>query len=46
MVAAARDLAISAGVIRAGTVAATEWRWHAISAGRRFLTLSVRLLRR
>lgn len=23
------------------TVVATEWRWHAISAGRRFLTLSV-----
>ena len=41
VVTAARDLAIAAGMIRAGTVAATEWRWHAISAGRRFLTLSV-----
>ena len=41
VVAAARDLEIGAGVIRAGTVAATEWRWHAISAGRRFLTLLV-----
>ena len=41
VVAAARDLTVGAGVIRAGTVAATEWRWHAISAGQRFLTLSV-----
>jgi hypothetical protein len=39
--AAERDLEVSAGRIPAGTVAATEWRWHAISAGRRFLTLSV-----
>ena len=41
VVTAARDLAIAAGMIRAGTVAATEWRWHAVSAGRQFLTLSV-----
>jgi hypothetical protein len=41
VVTAPRDLEIAAGRIAAGTVAATEWRWHAISAGRRFLTLSV-----
>ena len=41
VLAAPRDLTIGAGVIGAGTVAATEWRWHAISAGRRFLTLAV-----
>ena len=41
VVPAERDLQVSAGSIAAGTVAATEWRWHAISAGRRFLTLSV-----
>ena len=41
VVTADRDLDISAGRIAAGTVAATEWRWHAISAGQRFLTLSV-----
>jgi hypothetical protein len=41
VVAATRDLEIAAGRIAAGTVAATEWRWHAICAGRRFLTLSV-----
>jgi hypothetical protein len=41
VVAAERDLEISAGHIAAGTVAATEWRWHAISDGDRFLTLSV-----
>jgi hypothetical protein len=38
---AERDLKVSAGHIPAGTVAATQWRWHAISGGRRFLTLSV-----
>jgi 2,4-diaminopentanoate dehydrogenase len=41
VVAAERDLSVGAGVIKAGTVAATEWRWHALSAGERFLTLSV-----
>jgi len=41
VVAADRDLQIGAGRIRAGTVAATEWRWHAISAGRRFCTLTI-----
>lgn len=39
VVTAPRDLEIAAGRIAAGTVAATEWRWPAISAGRRFLTL-------
>ncbi|WP_433219059.1 NAD(P)H-dependent amine dehydrogenase family protein [Dactylosporangium sp. CS-047395] len=38
---AAADLAVAAGTISAGTVVATEWRWHAIVAGRRFLTLSI-----
>jgi 2,4-diaminopentanoate dehydrogenase len=41
VVPASRDLEIGAGQIKAGTVAATEWRWHAISAGQRFLTLAV-----
>jgi hypothetical protein len=41
VVCAERDLEIGAGRIAAGTVAATEWRWHAISAGQRFLTLSI-----
>ena len=38
---ATRRLEIRAGVIEAGTVAGTNWRWHAYVAGRRFLTLSV-----
>jgi hypothetical protein len=41
VVCAERDLEIGAGRIAAGTVAATEWRWHAISSGQRFLTLSI-----
>jgi len=41
VVRAERDLEIGAGRIVAGTVASTEWRWHAISDGQRFLTLSV-----
>ncbi|RAY12791.1 dihydrodipicolinate reductase [Actinomadura craniellae] len=36
-----RDLTVAAGLIRAGTVAATEWRWHVISGGRRALTLAI-----
>ncbi|QNK79684.1 dihydrodipicolinate reductase [Nakamurella sp. PAMC28650] len=39
--AATRRLEIRAGVIEAGTVAGTNWRWHAIVDGARFLTLSV-----
>lgn len=41
VVAATRDLDVPAGRILAGTVAATEWRWHAIVEGRRFLTLGI-----
>lgn len=36
-----RDLQVAAGTIRAGTVAATEWRWHGIVDGARFFTLSI-----
>ncbi len=35
------DIHAVAGVVPAGTVAATNWRWHAIVAGKRFITLSV-----
>jgi hypothetical protein len=35
------DIHAVAGVVPAGTVAATNWRWHGINAGKRFLTLSV-----
>jgi hypothetical protein len=38
---ATRRLEITAGVIEAGTVAGTNWRWHAIVEGKRFLTLSI-----
>ena len=38
---ATRRLEIRAGVIEAGMVAGTNWRWHAHVNGRRFLTLSV-----
>lgn len=38
---AERDLDVSAGTIAVGTIAATEWRWHGIVDGRRFVTLSV-----
>ncbi|WP_433060155.1 NAD(P)H-dependent amine dehydrogenase family protein [Dactylosporangium sp. CS-033363] len=38
---AAADLPVAAGTIPAGTVVATEWRWHAIVAGLRFITLSI-----
>jgi hypothetical protein len=41
VVPAEHDLHVSAGLIPAGAVAATHWRWHAISRGRQFLTLSV-----
>lgn len=36
-----RDIHAVAGVVPAGTVAATNWRWHAIVDGIRFITLSV-----
>jgi hypothetical protein len=35
------DLTVRAGVIRAGTVVATEWRWHVVVAGRRRLSLAI-----
>jgi hypothetical protein len=38
---ATRRLELRAGVIEAGTVAGTNWRWHAIVDGKRFLTLSI-----
>ncbi|NNN01591.1 MAG: dihydrodipicolinate reductase [Acidimicrobiaceae bacterium] len=38
---AERDLHVSAGTITMGSVAATEWRWHGIVDGARFVTLSV-----
>ncbi|WP_426511808.1 hypothetical protein ACPPVO_14940 [Dactylosporangium sp. McL0621] len=38
---AAVDLQVAAGTIRKGTVVATEWRWHAVVAGQRFITLSI-----
>ncbi len=36
-----KDIHAVAGVVPAGTVAATNWRWHAIVSGKRFITLSV-----
>jgi hypothetical protein len=38
---ATRRLELRSGVIEEGTVAGTNWRWHAIVDGRRFLTLSI-----
>jgi hypothetical protein len=38
---APKDITVRAGSIRAGTVAATEWRWHVVAAGRRRLSLSI-----
>ena len=38
---ATRRLELRAGVIEEGTVAGTNWRWHAIVDGQRFLTLSI-----
>ena len=39
--ASVRDLQVPAGTIKEGTVAATEWRWHLVSEGRRVLTLAI-----
>lgn len=41
---ATRRLELRSGVIEEGTVAGTNWRWHGIVDGRRFLTLSVNWL--
>lgn len=38
---AAQDIQARAGMVRAGTVAATDWCWHGIVEGKRFMTLSV-----
>jgi 2,4-diaminopentanoate dehydrogenase len=38
---APRDIELPAGVIRAGTVSHTNWRWHGIAGGRRRLTMSI-----
>lgn len=38
---AAADLEVRAGTIRAGTVVATEWRWHLTAAGRRRISLAI-----
>jgi 2,4-diaminopentanoate dehydrogenase len=38
---AEHDVRVRAGLIRAGTVFATEWRWHLSVQGRRRLTLTV-----
>ncbi len=35
------DIQARAGIVRAGTVAATNWCWHAIIRGQRLITLSV-----
>jgi hypothetical protein len=35
------DIQARAGTVRAGTVAATNWCWHGIVEGKRFMTLSV-----
>jgi hypothetical protein len=41
VVPALRDLEVAAGSIAKGTVATTEWRWHAMVHGRPFLTLAI-----
>lgn len=38
---ATADLDVRAGTIRAGTVVATEWRWHLSAAGQRRLSLAI-----
>lgn len=39
--AAPRDVELPAGLVRAGTVSHTNWRWHGIVHGERRLTMSV-----
>lgn len=41
IVPALTDLTVAAGSIAAGTVATTEWRWHAVVGGEPFLTLAI-----
>ncbi len=38
---ASTDLELRAGVVRAGTVSHTNWRWHGLVGGRRRLTISI-----
>lgn len=35
------DIPVYAGIVRAGTVSHTNWRWHGIVGGKRRLTLSI-----
>lgn len=41
VVLAPRDIAATAGVIKAGTVAATTWRFHGVKNGKRVITHAV-----
>lgn len=41
VVAATRELTVAAGRIPIGTVAATEWRWHALADGAHLFTLAI-----
>ncbi len=41
VVPAPKDIQGKAGLVRAGSVGATEWCWHGIIAGQRMITLSV-----
>jgi hypothetical protein len=41
VILAPADILARAGVVRAGTVAATNWCWHAVINGKRLITLSV-----
>ena len=41
VILAPADIQARAGVVRAGTVAATNWCWHAVINGKRLITLSV-----
>ncbi len=41
VVLAPKDIAAAAGVIKQGTVAATNWRFHGVAKGKRVITLSV-----
>lgn len=41
VVPARTDIDVAAGRIAAGTVATTEWRWHAMVKGKPFLTLAI-----
>jgi len=38
---ASEDLHVAAGMIKKDTVAVTNWRWHGIVDGKRFVTLSI-----